>query len=92
MAAERGNRKVLKGVVVSDKMQKTAVVSVERKFRHPVYKKVIRIRKKYKAHNEENKAHIGDSVEMMETKPMSREKRWRIIKIIKKAAITVETK
>ncbi len=92
MAADRGKRKVLKGVVVSDKMQKTAVVAVERKFRHPVYKKVVRLRKKYKAHNEENAAHIGDTVEMMETKPMSREKRWRITKIIKKAAMAVEIK
>jgi small subunit ribosomal protein S17 len=92
MVQERSNRKKLKGVVISDKMQKTAIIAVERKFRHPIYKKVVRVRKKYKAHNEENAAHIGDMVEMMETRPLSREKRWRIINIIKKAVGVVEVK
>lgn len=90
MEQNRGKRKVLKGVVKSDKMQKTVIVVVERKFRHPVYKKVVRVKKKYKVHSPDNSAHAGDLVEMMETKPLSKEKRWRITRIIQKAKGTVE--
>lgn len=82
---ERGKRKVLTGLVISDKMQKTAIVEVERKYRHPMYKKVVRAKKKYKVHNPENTAHMDDFVEIMETRPLSKEKRWRLVRIIQKA-------
>lgn len=85
MAEEKRSRKVLKGVVKSDKMQKTVIVQVERKFRHPVYRKVIKTRKKYKVHSPENAAHTGDIVEIVETRPISKEKCWRVAKIIQKA-------
>ena len=80
---ERGKRKIRIGVVSSDKMQKTRVVIVERKIRHPKYGKVMRIKKKYFAHDKENKSHSGDKVRIMETKPLSKKKRWRITEIIK---------
>lgn len=90
MEEERGKRKVLKGKVISDKMKKTAIIEVERKFRHPIYKKVVREKKKYKVDNPENAARIGDFVEITETRPLSKEKRWRISKIILKAKGTGE--
>lgn len=82
---ERGLRKTRIGVVVSDKMDKTAVVAVERHVRHPLYGKVITRTKKYKAHNEGNVAHVGDRVLIMETRPLSKEKRWRIVRVIEQA-------
>lgn len=85
---ERGKRKVLKGLVISDKMQKTAIVEVERKYRHPMYKKVVRAKKNYKVHNPDQPgltAHMDDFVEIMETRPLSKEKRWRLVKVIRKA-------
>jgi len=85
MEEKKGKRKELSGKVVSDKMQKTIVVVVERKFRHPVYKKVVKVVKKYKVHSPENMAHTGDIVEIIETRPLSREKRWCLKKIVKKA-------
>lgn len=85
MLEQRGKRKVFKGKVVSDKMQKTVVVEVERKYRHPMYKKVVREKKKYKVHNPGDMAHVGDFVEIMETRPLSKEKHWRLMKIIEKA-------
>lgn len=79
---ERGRRKELIGVVVSNKMDKTAVVSVERRVRHPLYRKIIRRTTKYKAHDPRNEAKLGDVVRLMETRPLSKEKRWRIAAII----------
>jgi small subunit ribosomal protein S17 len=76
---ERGNRKVKKGVVVSNKMQKTVVVKVERTFRHPIYGKVITRGKKYYAHNEAAPLQVGDEVKIMETRPISKLKRWRVV-------------
>ncbi len=75
-------RNELIGVVVSNKMDKTVVVAVERRFSHPLYKKVVKSIKKYKAHDEENKCQIGDIVLIRETRPLSKEKRWRVVRII----------
>lgn len=83
--AERNNRKVRTGVVVSDKMDKTIVVAVENLMRHPLYGKTIKKTKKFKAHDENNECTIGDMVTIMETRPLSRDKRWRLVKIVKKA-------
>jgi small subunit ribosomal protein S17 len=74
------------GVVVSDKMDKTVVVLVERLVRHPMYRKYIRQRKKYKAHDPENRCRIGDEVSIVETRPLSRGKRWQVQTILKQAA------
>jgi len=82
---ERGMRKVLTGKIVSDKMEKTVVVAVESLVRHPLYQRTIRRTKKFKAHDEENSCRIGDKVRMMETRPLSKEKRWRIIEILERA-------
>jgi small subunit ribosomal protein S17 len=76
---------VLIGRVLSNRMDKTVVVEVERKKRHPLYGKVIAMRKKYKAHDEENACEIGDIVEMIESRPMSREKRWLVTQILERA-------
>ena len=81
----RGYRKVREGVVVSDKMDKTVVVEVEDRVKHPKYAKVIRRTKKYKAHDGENACGVGDRVRLMETRPMSATKRWRVAEIIEKA-------
>ena len=75
---ERGRRKTLIGTVVSNKMDKTAVVSVERRYPHPLYHKIIRSTKRYKAHDPQNAAVLGDVVRIEETRPLSKEKRWRI--------------
>ena len=83
--AELNRRKVRTGVVVSDKMDKTIVVAVERLMRHPLYGKTIKQTKKFKAHDENNECKVGDIVTIMETRPLSREKRWRLVKIIKRA-------
>ncbi len=80
------SKKHLQGVVVSDKMDKTVVVQVVRQFKHPLYKKYVRNTKKYKAHNHENKARQGDTVLIMESRPLSREKRWVVKQIIERAA------
>lgn len=72
------------GIVVKDKMNKTRVVEVTRLFPHPLYQKVVRARKRYKAHDEKNEAKAGDKVRIVETRPMSKEKRWRIAEILKK--------
>lgn len=82
----RGRRKVWQGVVVSDKMDKTVVVRVERLVPHSVYKKYIRKHKKYKAHDPDNRCRVGDRVAIMETRPLSREKRWRVQDILKRTA------
>lgn len=84
---ERGNRKVLYGIVVSDKMDKTATIAVEESFRHPLYGKITKLTKKYKAHDSENECRIGDKVKIMETRPLSKDKRWRVVEIVEKAPI-----
>ena len=82
---ERGLRKVKLGKVVSDKMEKTIVVAVETKVRHPLYGKTINRTTKFKAHDENNDAKIGDVVEIMETRPLSKDKRWRLVEIVERA-------
>ncbi|MCK4981373.1 MAG: 30S ribosomal protein S17 [Victivallaceae bacterium] len=79
---ERGNRKERTGLVVSDVQDKTIVIEVTRRTTHPRYKKVIKVKKKYTAHDEENQAKIGDKVRVVETRPMSKVKRWRLLEII----------
>ena len=83
--ARRGYRKVREGYVVSDKMDKTVVVEVEDRVKHPKYAKVIRRTRKYKAHDGDNACGVGDRVRLMETRPMSATKRWRVAEIIEKA-------
>jgi len=83
---QRGRRKEQIGKVVSDKMDKTIVVAVETYKRHPLYNKRVRYTKKFKAHDENNEAKIGDTVRIMETRPLSKEKRWRLVEIVEKAA------
>jgi small subunit ribosomal protein S17 len=73
------------GVVVSDKMQKTVVVAIERRFPHPLYGKMVTRTKRIKAHDEENSAKTGDRVRIMETRPLSKDKRWRVVEIIERA-------
>ncbi len=85
MTENRGNRKVRLGTVTSDKMEKTITVSVETVKRHPLYKKTIKTSKKYKVHDENNEAKAGDIVRIMETRPLSKDKRWRLLEIVKKA-------
>ena len=82
---QRGARKVLQGVVVSDKMDKTIVVLVEDRVKHPLYGKVMTKSSRLKAHDEENSAGIGDRVRVMETRPLSATKRWRLLEIVEKA-------
>lgn len=83
--SERNLRKTRVGVVSSDKMDKTVVVSIKDKVRHPLYGKIINRTVKYKAHDEENTCGVGDMVLIMETRPMSKDKRWRVVEIIEKA-------
>ena len=85
MADNRENRKVRMGTVSSDKMEKTITVSVETVKQHPLYKKTIRTSKKYMAHDENNEAKTGDVVKIMETRPLSKNKRWRLVEIVRKA-------
>lgn len=84
---ERNERKVRVGKVVSDKMDKTIVVAVEENVMHRLYGKTIRRTKKFKAHDENNEAKIGDVVRIMETRPLSKDKRWRLVEIVEKAVI-----
>jgi len=84
-AEPRGYRKVREGLVVSDKMDKTVVVAVEDRVKHPKYGKVLRRNKKYKAHDEKNACGVGDRVLLMETRPLSATKRWRVAEILEKA-------
>ena len=81
----RGFRKVREGLVVSDKMDKTVVVAVEDRFKHPLYGKVVRRTSRLKAHDENNECGVGDRVELMETRPTSATKRWRVVQILEKA-------
>lgn len=82
---ERNLRKTKVGRVVSDKMQKTIVVAIEDNMKHPLYKKIIKRTVKFKAHDENNECRIGDKVEIMETRPLSKDKNWRLVRIIEKA-------
>jgi small subunit ribosomal protein S17 len=82
---ERNFRKSRTGTVVSDKMDKTIVVSIEDRIQHPLYKKIIKKTYKLKAHDEQNEAGVGDKVRVMETRPLSRDKRWRLVEIVEKA-------
>lgn len=84
---DRNLRKALTGVVISAKMDKTVVVAIESHTSHPVYNKTIKVTKKYKAHDEENACQKGDKVKIMETRPLSKEKRWRVTEIIEKAPL-----
>ncbi len=82
---DRGFRKTREGLVVSDKMEKTVVVAVEDRVKHPLYGKVVRRTNKLKAHDEQNSCGIGDRVLLMETRPLSATKRWRVVRILEKA-------
>ena len=82
----RGNAKALTGIVVSDKMDKTVVVQVERLVKHPVYQKYVRRRKRFAAHDESNECRTGDTVMIRQSRPISRSKRWRVSKIVSRAA------
>ena len=85
MKSERNNRKTRVGIVVSDKMEKTVTVSVEDFVRHSLYGKAVKRTKTFKAHDEENSCGIGDKVRIMETRPLSKDKRWRLVEIVEKA-------
>ncbi|MBO6081037.1 MAG: 30S ribosomal protein S17 [Bacteroidales bacterium] len=82
---ERNNRKVREGIVVSDKMDKSIVIKVERKMKHPIYGKFLKRSTKFMAHDEKNECRIGDRVRIMETRPLSKNKCWRLIEIVEKA-------
>ena len=86
------NKKTMTGVVVSNKMDKTVVIKVERKFSHPVFKKVVKTTKKYKVHDEKNECLEGDLVRIQETRPLSKEKRWRLLGIISRDKSLVSEK
>lgn len=87
MSAERNKRKVRIGTVLSNKMDKTVVVGVERLVRHPLYGKTMRQTTKFKAHDPDNSCQIGDRVRIMETRPLSKEKRWRVVEILERAKV-----
>ncbi len=87
MAQGKEQRKTRQGIVVSDKMDKTVVVRVERLTRHPQYNRVVKRAKKFKAHDELNQCSIGDLVEIVETRPLSKDKRWRVTEIVRKAVV-----
>ena len=85
MSEQRGLRKTREGIVVSDKMDKTIVVEIKTRVRHPLYGKIMNQTTKFKVHDENNECGIGDTVRVMETRPLSHDKRWRLIEIIEKA-------
>jgi small subunit ribosomal protein S17 len=84
-AVDRGRRKVRVGVVVSDGMDKTVVVRIDRQVRHPLYGKTVRRSSKLAAHDEGNDAHVGDTVRVTETRPLSKTKRWRVVEVVERA-------
>lgn len=84
-AAERNARKVRVGLVVSDKMDKTITVAIERQVKHPIYGKFVKKTTKLKAHDETNDAHAGDTVRIQETRPLSKTKRWRLVEVVERA-------
>lgn len=83
--SERNDRKLKTGKVVSDKMDKTVVIAIERLVQHPLYKKSIKKTVRFKAHDENNDSHTGDIVSIMETRPLSKDKRWRVVEVIERA-------
>jgi small subunit ribosomal protein S17 len=83
--SDRALRKTRIGMVVSDKMEKTVVVAVQRLVRHPLYGRIVKLTSKIKAHDEANECKVGDKVKVMETRPLSKDKRWRVVNIIEKA-------
>jgi small subunit ribosomal protein S17 len=87
----RGLQKERAGLVVSDRMQKTVVVSVERTVMHPKYKKILRRRSRVKAHDEQGQCHVGDRVVIVECRPLSRDKRWRVSKVLERAETVEDT-
>jgi small subunit ribosomal protein S17 len=84
-SADRGRRKVRVGVVVSEAMDKTIVVRIDRRVRHPLYGKTVRRSSKLAAHDEQNDAHVGDTVRVTETRPISKTKRWRVVEVVERA-------
>jgi small subunit ribosomal protein S17 len=82
---KRSRRKVRTGVVVSEKMDKTVLVRIDRKVRHPLYRKTVARSNKLAAHDENNDAHVGDTVRVMETRPLSKTKRWRVVEVVQRA-------
>ena len=82
---DRNRRKIRVGKVVSDRMEKTVVVSIERLVKHPTYGRYVRRRTKFKVHDEKNECHVGDVIRFMETRPMSKEKRWRFVEFVERA-------
>ncbi len=82
-----GQQRILQGTVVSDKMDKTIVVTVERRKKHPLYHKVISFTQRYKAHDEENSCHLGDTVRIGECRPMSKDKRWRVLEVVSRGDV-----
>jgi small subunit ribosomal protein S17 len=85
MTEQRGNRKVREGVVITNAMNKTVIADVGRRVLHPLYKRVIKRNKQFMVHDEKNECGVGDIIEIMETRPLSKRKRWRLVKILKKA-------
>jgi small subunit ribosomal protein S17 len=85
MAEERGQRQMTVGTVISDKMQKTVVVEIARQVQHQTFNRMVRRKTRVKAHDEENACRIGDTVRLMETRPLSKDKRWRVVEVVKKA-------
>ena len=85
MTEPRGSRKTQIGTVVSDKMHKTVVVEVQSRGRHPLYKKIVRQSRRFKAHDETGEAHVGDTVLIAETRPLSKDKRWRVAQVLERA-------
>ena len=84
---EKSKRRVLSGEVVSDKMDKTVLVRVERRYIHPVFKKTVRRHNKYQVHDEQNECSEGDEIQIIECRPLSKNKRWRLLEIVKKAEV-----
>ena len=82
---QRGRRKVRTGVVVSDAMDKTVLVKIDRQIRHPLYQKIVRRSSRLAAHDEGNEAHVGDTVRVVETRPLSKTKRWRLVEVVERA-------
>lgn len=85
MSEQRGNRKTRIGVVVSDKMDKTVVIAIKTKIKHPLYGKTVNKTSKLKVHDENNECKVGDTIKVMETRPLSREKRWRLVEVLEQA-------
>ncbi len=83
--AEKSNKRMIKGIVISDKMDKTIVVKTERLVKHPIFHKYVRRHAKYKAHDENNQCKVGDTVVIIESRPISKDKRWRVLEITQKA-------